>query len=158
LVAVFLAVAGFYVMLNAEFLAVVQVLIYAGAIAILVIFAIMLTQDVAHGNLSNRLQLPAVLLSVLFLVTVVFVAVETDWNKLENRPELVEKVELVQANTLGGIPEDERLRLGVSKSEAERSNLGDMLMKDYVLAFEVASVLLLASAIGALALVRERRT
>ena len=157
LVAVFLAVAGFYIMLNAEFLAVVQVLIYAGAIAILVIFAIMLTQDVAHGNLPNRLQLPAVLLSVLFLVTVVFVAVETDWNKLENRPELMEKVELVHANTLGGIPEDERLRLGVSKSEAERSNLGDMLMKDYVLAFEVASVLLLASAIGALALVRERR-
>ena len=43
LVGVFVAVAGFFVLLNAEFLAVVQVLIYAGAISVLIIFAVMLT-------------------------------------------------------------------------------------------------------------------
>ena len=56
LVVVFVAVAGFFVMMSAEFLAVVQVLIYVGAIAILIIFAIMLTRDVRQGNLPNRLQ------------------------------------------------------------------------------------------------------
>ena len=62
LVVVFLAVAGFFVMMNAEFLAVVQVLIYAGAIAVLIIFAIMLTREVQRGNLANRLTSPAAVL------------------------------------------------------------------------------------------------
>ena len=54
LVVVFIAVAGFFVMMSAEFLGVVQVLIYAGAVSILVIFSIMLTRDVQRGNLPNR--------------------------------------------------------------------------------------------------------
>ncbi len=59
LVVTFAAVAGMFVLMNAEFLAVVQVLIYAGAIAVLIIFAVLLTQDVEVGNLSNRLVVPA---------------------------------------------------------------------------------------------------
>ena len=65
LVLVFVSVAGFFVMLNAEFLAVVQVLIYVGAISILIIFAVMLTRDVQRGNLPNRLQVPAVLFAAM---------------------------------------------------------------------------------------------
>ena len=158
LVVVFLAVAGFFVLLNAEFLAVVQLLIYAGAIAILIIFAIMLTRDVTQGNLANRLQLPAVLFPALVLAAIIFVAVDTDWNLLSDNPALAEKAELVQANTMSGFPEEERPRLAVSESAAERSSLGDLLINDFVLPFEVASVLLLAAIIGALALVRERRS
>ena len=104
LVVVLLSVAGFFVMLNAEFLAVVQVLIYVGAIAILLIFAIMMTQDVAQGNLPNRLQLPAVLFPALLLAAIIFVAMDTDWNKISDDPALEERVELVQANTLSGLP------------------------------------------------------
>ena len=157
LVVVFLAVAGFFVMLNAEFLGVVQVLIYAGAIAILIIFAVMLTQDVTQGNLPNRLQLPALLFPALLLAAIVFVAVDTEWNMLSDTTKVSERtVELVQANTIGGIPEDQRESLA-DAGAAERSGLGDLLINDYVLAFEVASVLLLAAVIGALALVRERR-
>ena len=153
LVLVFLAVAGFFVMLNAEFLAVVQVLIYAGAIAILIIFAIMLTREVQRGNLANRLQPVAVLLPALLLAALVFVAVDTDWNLLEDQPaSLQERVELVQTNTIGGIPDDMRAEVPGS----ERSGLGELLINDFVLPFEVASVLLLAAVIGALVLVRER--
>ena len=65
LIVVFIAVAGFFVLLSAEFLAVVQVLIYVGAIAILIIFAVMLTRDVQHGNLPNRMQIPAAVLAAL---------------------------------------------------------------------------------------------
>ena len=82
LVVVFIAVAGFFVLLSAEFLAVVQVLIYAGAIAILIIFAIMLTRDVQHGNLPNRFQIPAATLAAVLLAVLVAVAVDTKWDLL----------------------------------------------------------------------------
>ena len=80
LVVVFVAVAGFFVLLSAEFLAVVQVLIYAGAISILIIFAVMLTRDVQRGNLPNQLQVPAVLFSALLLAVLVVVATDTNWD------------------------------------------------------------------------------
>ena len=153
LVVVFLAVAGFFVMMNAEFLAVVQVLIYAGAIAILIIFAIMLTREVQQGNLPNRLQPAAVLFPVLLLAALVFVAVDTNWNLLENQPqELQDRVEIVQTHTIGGIPDEMRQDIPGS----DRSGLGELLTNDFVLPFEIASVLLLAAVIGALVLVRER--
>jgi NADH:ubiquinone oxidoreductase subunit 6 (subunit J) len=53
----FFGVSGIYVLLAAEFLAIVQVLVYIGAIAVILIFAIMLTRpDIAHTNLPNRLR------------------------------------------------------------------------------------------------------
>ena len=153
LVVVFLAVAGFFVMMNAEFLAVVQVLIYAGAIAILIVFAIMLTREVQQGNLPNRLQPAAVLFPALLLAALVFTAFDTDWNLLSDQPqELQDRVELVHTNTIGGIPDE--LRAEVTGSD--RSGLGELLINDFVLPFEAASVLLLAAIIGALVLVRER--
>ena len=151
LVSVFLGVAGTFAMMNAEFLAVVQVLIYAGAIAILIIFAIMLTREVQRGNLPNRLQPAAVVFPALLLAGLVFVAVDTDWNLLKDQdPGLQAKVETVHTNTVGGIPD----RVGMP--EAERSGLGELLINDFALPFEAASVLLLAAVIGALVLVRER--
>ena len=153
LVVVFLGVAGTFVLMNAEFLAVVQVLIYAGAIAILIIFAIMLTRDVQSGNLPNRLQAAAVVFPGLLLAALIFVAVDTDWNLLEDRPDLKERVELVQTNSIAGIPDEVRKEIGVP---ANRSGLGELLINDFALPFEAASVLLLAAVIGALVLVRER--
>ena len=154
LVVVFLTVAGFFVMLNAEFLAVVQVLIYAGAIAILIIFAIMLTREVQQGNLPNRLQPAAVLFPALLLAALIFAAFDTDWKLLSDQPqELQDRVELVQTHTIGGIPDEDRAEIGEA---AERSGLGELLINDFALPFEVASVLLLAALIGALVLVRER--
>ncbi len=154
LVVVFLTVAGFFVMMNAEFLAVVQVLIYAGAIAILIIFAIMLTREVQQGNLPNRLQPVAVLFPALLVAALIFAAFDTDWNLLEDQPqELQDRIELVHTNTISGIPPEEKAEIGEA---ADRSGLGDLLINDFVLPFEVASVLLLAAVIGALVLVRER--
>ena len=59
LILCFLAVAGLYVTLSADFLAAVQILIYVGAISVLIILAIMMTREVQQGNLSNKLQIPA---------------------------------------------------------------------------------------------------
>ena len=154
LVVVFIGVAGSFVLMNAEFLAVVQVLIYGGAVAILIIFAIMLTREVQQGNLPNRLQIGAVALPALLLAALVFAAVDTDWNLLnDSPPHVVEQAEMVQTNTVAGLPDEAREAVGPS---ADRSGIGELLINDFVLPFEVAAALLLAAIVGALALVRER--
>lgn len=158
LVAVFIAVAGFFVLLSAEFLAVVQVLIYAGAISVLIIFAVMLTRDVQRGNLPNRLQIPAVLFAALLLAALVVVSTETGWNRL-TEPDR-ERAELVQTSAVSTAPTGALEASGfttVEQQEAVRqSGLADLLIRDFVLPFEAVSVLLLAAVIGALALVRAR--
>ena len=158
LVAVFIAVGGFFVLLNAEFLAVVQVLIYAGAIAVLIIFAVMLTRDVQQGNPPNRLQIPAALLAVLLLAALVVVTVDTQWGFLPDEER--QSVELVQTSAVSTIPAESLERAGVTdaaeQAEAQGSGLADLLIGKYVLPFEAVSVLLLAALIGALALVRPR--
>ena len=138
LVLVFLTVAGLFFLLAAEFLGVVQVLIYAGAISILIIFAIMLTQNVQEGNLPNRLQFAAVLLPALLLVALAFVAFDTDWRLIADLPAVG-----------GAAVEDEAFRDNTFK-------LSKLLLENYALAFAAAGALLLGSIIGALSLVRER--
>ena len=156
LIVVFIAVAGFFVLLSAEFLAVVQVLIYVGAIAILLIFAIMLTRDVQRGNLPNRLQIPAVVFSALLFSALVAVAVDTQWEFLPDSDQ--GRVELVQTNSVttltGEVLIDEGVTGTEEQSEVQESGLADLLIEDFVLPFEAVSVLLLAALIGALALVR----
>ena len=138
LIVSFLGVAGLFVLMRAEFLAVIQVLIYVGAISVLIIFAILMTRDVEEGNPSNQLRIPAAVLAALFASMAVFVAVETDWNLLE-------------AANLGA---DATLKVGEVFSNTIPW-IARLLIRDFVLAFEMASVLLLAVIIGALALVRE---
>ena len=158
LVVVFIAVAGFFVMMSAEFLGVVQVLIYAGAVSILVIFAIMLTRDVQRGNLPNRIQMPALVLSALLLATLVWTATQTEWNRIEDAQQ--ERVDLVQTSSVSLVT-DENLQAsgfvtGEEQAAARQAGLADLLIGRFVLPFEAVSVLLLAAVIGALALVRTR--
>ena len=134
LVLSFLSIAAFFVLLRAEFLAVVQVLIYVGAISVLIVFAILMTRDVSAGNLSNRLSLPALALAGLLLMGLFVSIAGTHWITL-SEPASPE-VEGVFANSTPWI--------------------GRLLLRNFVLPFEAASVLLLAAIIGALVMVRER--
>ncbi len=156
LIVVFMAVAGFFVLLSAEFLAVVQVLIYVGAIAILIIFAVMLTRDVQRGNLPNRLQIPAVVFASLLLAALVTVAIDTKWDFMPIEQQ--ERVDLVQTSSVTTLSGEALTESGVTspedQAEVQSSGLADLLIGDYVLPFEAVSVLLLAALIGALALVR----
>jgi len=156
LIVVFIAVAGFFVLLSAEFLAVVQVLIYVGAIAILIIFAVMLTRDVQHGNLPNRMQMPAAVLAALLFAALVAVAVDTQWEFLP--AEQQERVDLVQTSAVTTLTGDVLTEAGITgpeeQTEVQNAGLADLLISDYVLPFEAVSVLLLAALIGALVLVR----
>lgn len=156
LVAVFTAVGGFFVLLNAEFLAVVQVLIYAGAIAVLIIFAVMLTRDVRQGNPPNRMQIPAALVAVLLLAALVLVVVDTQWEFVPE--EQRQGVDLVQTASVSNVSDQTLEAAGITEAvqqdSVRTSGLADLLIGRYVLAFEAVSVLLLAALIGALALVR----
>ncbi len=155
---VFVAVAGFFVLLSAEFLATVQVLIYVGAISVLFIFAVMLTQDVRRGNLPNRLQIPAVVLPVLLLAAMVMTIISTDWQLIPGSERL--RADLVQTQSVNVVTGDALERAGFTApadvAKAQKAGLADLLVGEFVLPFEVVSVLLLAALIGALALARGR--
>ena len=155
LIVVFVAVAGMFILLSAEFLAVVQILIYVGAIAILIIFAVMLTRDVQRGNLPNRMHIPAAVFAALLLSALVAVAVDTEWNFLpDDQQERVELVQVSAVTTLTGEALDEAGVSQTEQKEMQESGLADLLISDYELPFEAVSVLLLAALIGALVLVR----
>ena len=122
----FVGVAGLYITMSADFVAVAQVLIYAGAISVLMIFAVMLTPQSSRDNAGNFLQAPAFVLSGLMIAAVSLVAVETDWREAER-----------------------------ASFDGTATAIGDALVSPFVLPFEIASVLLVAAMIGAIVLVRE---
>jgi len=129
LITSFLGVAGLYITLSADFVAVAQVLIYAGAISILLIFAIMLTPLASRNNAETFLQVPGLLLAALVAFTIGLVSLQTDWSIADR----------------GGFPET-------------ASAIGEALLDKYVLPFEMASVLLLVAMLGAIVLVRPEGT
>ena len=122
----FVGVAGIYIVLSADFVAVVQVLIYAGAVGVLMTFAIMLTPSADRENSATVFQLPGLVLAGLVLAVTVFVAFDTDWAVSDRE----------------------------AFATTARS-LGEAFMKPYVVPFEVASVLLVTAMIGAIILTRE---
>jgi NADH:ubiquinone oxidoreductase subunit 6 (subunit J) len=122
----FVGVAGLYITLSADFVAVAQVLIYAGAISVLILFAMMLTPRAARDNAETFLQGPALILAGLTAGTIAGVAAATDWSEASRGP-----------------------------FTSTAAAIGDALLNHYVLPFEIASVLLLVAMVGAIVLVRE---
>lgn len=146
LVVTLLGVAGMFVLLRAEFLAAIQVLIYVGAISVLIIFAILMTADVEEGSPYNRLRVPAGVVAGLFLAAAIFVIINTQWQVIDDAGFL--------RNAQGELTQVGQRVADVFSNTVPR--LASLLLRDYVLAFEIASALLLAAVIGALALIRER--
>ena len=102
----------------------------------------MLSDDVKSANLSNKLQIPAMLLCGLILAILLVAVVSTQWNTISDvNRSLVDTVQIYSVD-----PE-------ISES-TEDFSLASLLLTDYVLAFELVSVLLLAALVGALSLMR----
>lgn len=123
----FFSIAGIFLMLNADFLAVIQILIYAGAISILMLFGIMLTkhkEETERGNLSFRV--------------VSFVSCGAVFAAL---------LCVIYRTTLSGEV--------AQVSDFTISKLSELIFKHYVIPFEVASVLLLVALVGAVILARK---
>lgn len=144
LILCFFTVAGIYITLNADFLAAVQVLVYVGAIGILLMFAIMLTRNLKEGNPVNKLHIPALLVSLMMMATIVGVVVATDWDEVKTNIESNTEIHEVVKVDL-----DDPTTEGIAKSLFEKDG-------GFILPFEMASVLLLAALIGAVVLVKQK--
>jgi NADH:ubiquinone oxidoreductase subunit 6 (subunit J) len=122
MMACFGALAGIYVMAGATFVAAAQVLVYIGAISVLVLFAIMLTQtkDAPSSLVFQTQAVGAAVAAVLLAIVIVVTLTATDWGAVATR------------------------------IHTATDDLAHVLFADYVLAFEVVSVLLLAAVIGAI--------
>jgi NADH-quinone oxidoreductase subunit J len=129
LILCFLTVAGMYVTLSADFLAAVQILVYVGAISVLIILAIMMTRDVQRGSPNNRLQLPALVVAILFLEVLVLTMINTPW-QISATPPLTPTTAALAAGLFGE--------------------------GGFVLAVEIAAVLILSAIVGAIVLAREK--
>jgi NADH-quinone oxidoreductase subunit J len=130
LIVALFSVAGFFILLQAEFLAAVQVLIYVGAVAVLMIFAVMLTSRITDARVqaqNSQVGVGAVVALVLFMV-ISFCVWSTNW-------------------------EVSPLPMEVDNTRA----LGRMIMTKFVLPFEIVSVLLLAAMVGAIVIASKEK-
>lgn len=119
-----LAVAGVYLLLFAEFLALVQVLIYGGAIVIVLIFAIMLTRSAEYPRTSDNRQWPLAAVAALALLGVLVPAF------LINAPQNTEA------------------------QNAPFTGIAQSLFTTWAVPFEIASLVLLVALIGAIIIAR----
>ena len=114
------ALAGIYVLIGAPLIGAAQVIVYIGAISVLILFAIMLTQTKdAPARLVFQTQAGAAAVASVIIAVVIALAISaTDWGEAARR-----------------------VRLGTSK-------MAEVLFRDFVFPFEVVSVLLLVAVIG----------
>jgi len=122
------SVAGIYILLSAEFVAAVQVLVYVGAITVLLIFAIMLTAQLYSPSLrqSNEQVIPGIIIVGVLLVVTLLALSRTSW------------------------------RISTQGIEGESTvSIGKALLTTYVLPFEVVSLVLIAALIGAVIIARK---
>ena len=122
------SVAAVYVFLYADFIAATQVIIYVGGILVLIIFGVMLTNNIADPKLSNKSQHQLIggVLSFALLIMLGNIVFDTNW----------------YVNDL------------ITK-ESTVNDIGVMLLSKYLLPFEIVSILLLAALIGAAMLSRK---
>lgn len=130
----FFGIAGLYVLLNADFIAVTQIMIYIGGILVLIIFGVMLTSKITNiefkGGLSGKIQLgSAGLVTALIAFTLSVVFINTNWFVSGNPNKVI---------------------------DTTINSIGEMLLTEYLIQFEIASVLLLVAIIGAALIARRK--
>ena len=130
-----LAVAGFYVLLGSDWLAVTQVVVYVGGVVVLYLFGVMLTPP-DLGERSLKRVIPVALIGVTALIFLLNSAsgMEENWRDLDA--------------AAGGRPRGGTLIDDIGRQFMERS--------EYLLPFELASVLLLVALVGAVYIARRR--
>lgn len=139
LVLAFSSLAGIYLLLNAEFLGMVQIVVYAGAIMVLFLFVVMVLnvprEDASEWDRSHPLYRPMAVR--VGGVLAALLALELGWA-------------LARTNGLG---------IGVGEQRPAVTSVGELgrvLFTDYMFAFEVTSILIIAAMVGAVVLARKR--
>ncbi|MCF7824010.1 MAG: NADH-quinone oxidoreductase subunit J [Candidatus Marinimicrobia bacterium] len=129
LMGTFLGVAGIYIFLNADFLAVTQIVVYVGGILVLLVFGIMLTNKISTAQISqSSVQKGLGIIIVLAILVIILSAVLShDWTGSIQPMNFTDTV----------------------------AGIGKLLFTDYLILFEIASVLLLGALVGAATLARK---
>jgi len=124
----FFGVAGIYVLLAADFLAVVQILIYVGGILVLLLFGVMLSQKITSVELRSetRQVVPAIAAVAGVFIILFRMVSKTEWQTIEKQD-----------------------------FNPTASEIGTLFMTDYLIPFEISSVLLLGALIGAAFIARK---
>jgi len=140
--AVFLAltmisIAIIYFLLSADFIGVIQILIYVGAVSVLIAFAVMLVKDVPRSNRGNNLVILSIIPCVILFSIIAFTVSNENW--------------VTQTSLNYGEPLERIVTSNVSW-------IGELLVREYFIAFQVSGLILLASLIGSLALLRTERS
>jgi len=136
LIACLCAVAVLYLILDAPFIAAVQIVVYAGAIMVLFLFVIMLLDPFSAGILKDKKRYLGYLAVVLGIIIVALLF------------PLLRSYDAAQAPRDIGFVAD-----GVGSAE----HLGRTLFKEYLLPFEITSVLILVAIIGVVVLAKKQR-
>ncbi len=139
LIVVFMSIAGFYLLNNADFLAIAQIIIYAVGLTILMLFAVMFTGD--KTQFSNKDVNKATRVGYGIVLAYVFA--------------------LLLRGAVIGLPVQNATGMNTDmlhtlQTEGSTGQLGVLLFTDYALPFEVASILLLAAMIGAIVIAKKR--
>ncbi len=140
LIVVFGMASGIYLLLNAEFIAIVQILIYVGAVTILILFALMLTRStnlLTNTNPNNKQWWLAVIISALVGAAIVYAETTSP------------HVAALTGNAAGQLP------AGINNVVRIGQLLYSPTTYSYVLPFEIASLVLLVAIIGAIVIGRE---
>ena len=137
LVGTFFCLGSIYVLLNAEFVAIIQVLIYAGAIMVLFLFVLMLFSSKDTEMSSNKWTLGKILAGLLSFGIFVQIAYLFTENELKLGPKGKYPIEVVE--DIGSI-----------------AFIGRLLFTDYILSFEIIVILLLVAVIGAVVIAKRK--
>lgn len=166
LVLSFIGVAGLYALLGADFLAATQVLIYVGAISVLILFAIMLTSNVMRDERANNRQaFLAFIVASSVVAALSVLAYRTDWPVTWGDGATIQRVEAAAGGGAVGASEPitaTDAAAGRSAGDASAVNrdenvvqLGAALLGEHLLSFEVISLVLLVALIGAIVIARD---
>jgi len=134
LVLCFFSIAGHYLLFNAQFLAVVHIIVYSGAIMILMLFTIMLMnlnkEDEVHKPRTTRLAAGIIFLVTCLVLMAIFVQTKPIVGPYDTTGEDYQSIKV----------------------------LGNVLLNDYMVPFELASILLLVGMIGAVLLSKRSKS
>jgi len=166
----FLGVGILYFILSAEFVGVVQILVYVGAISVLMAFAVMFIKDIASGSRPAQGRLIGATVAVLIFAALAFTAYNTEWSSMDEITDPVAISALSEGFVEIGTGDDiivlTDLPLDGNTLAIENDGvfvdstgaIGVMLVRKYMLAFELIGLLLVAALIGGLLLMRDPKS
>jgi len=163
----FLGVGILYFVLSAEFVGVVQILVYVGAISVLMAFAVMFIQDIASGSRPAQGRLIGAAVAVLIFAALAFTVYNTTWSSMDEITDPVAVAALTEGFVEVGTGDDLTIApLGFADPDElvvenggvlvdSTPAVGVLLIREYMLAFEIIGLLLVAALIGGLLMMRD---